>query len=271
MPHVGNGNTQRRIATIRARARGHRGLDWRRLHPPPFRPLKETQLPAGPAGAGPSGVILAIVDNDPLTRAGIKAIVAARDAEVRVVDERDFDRLLRASTPGARPNVICMEAGLASANEGAAIRAVLRALPGARVIAFGFGPREEELFHIFDAGGAGYLTRGTLESELFTAIRRVGDGGRYVTPEVQRLLGARQRRLPLTPREKNVLQHLAAARSNATIAAVLGISVGTVKLHVKSILSKLGAEDRAEAVLIALDRGFARREIPLPAPTQGAR
>ena len=175
---------------------------------------------------------------------------------MRVLDETPDTPTALAALVGARPDLIIVEARLASANQGATIRAIRRSLPGAKILAFGFGTLEEEIFQVLDAGAAGYLIRSSAQSDLVCAIRRVRSGGRYIPEEIQRRLEQRQRRPQLTPRERNVLDLLAQARTNATIGMVLGISVGTVKLHVKSILAKLGVEDRAEAALVARERGF---------------
>ena len=138
------------------------------------------------------------------------------------------------------------------------IRTLRRSLPHARVIAFGLGNREEEVFHVFEAGASGYVVRTAIRRDLAAAVRRARSGLRYVPPEVERCLEQRQRRPQLTARESTVLALLAQARSNAAIAELLGISIGTVKLHVRSILAKLGVEDRAQAALVALERGFVR-------------
>jgi DNA-binding NarL/FixJ family response regulator len=206
---------------------------------------------------GLHGIGVTVVDADALSRDGIKAIVAGQP-EMRVLDETsDVDAAL-ASLRRARPDVIVVEAWMASENDGAAIRAMLHSLPSAKIIAFGLGSREEEIFHVLDAGASGYLLRSAIRTDLVTAIRRAQSGDRYIPPEVERRFRRRQRRPQLTPRERTVLSLLARARSNAAIAAVLGISIGTVKLHVKSVLAKLGVEDRAEAAVVALERGFAR-------------
>lgn len=156
------------------------------------------------------------------------------------------------------PDVILVEAGMASEQAGAAIRILRRSLPHARVIAFGLGNREEEVFQVLEAGASGYVVRSAIRKDLAAAIRTACAGLRYLPAEVERCLKQRQRRPRLTSRERTVLALLVQAQTNAAIAAVLGISVGTVKLHVRSILAKLGVEDRAQAALVAVERGFAR-------------
>jgi DNA-binding NarL/FixJ family response regulator len=219
-------------------------------------PRTRGAAPVAPRAAG-ARVGVALLDPDPVTRAGLRAIATGNDALQVLAELDDADAALR-TLPDARPRVIVMEAGVAADNEGAAVKAILAAAPDVKIIAFGLGTREEELFRVFDAGASGYLIRTTLASDLGPAIKRVEAGKRYIPAEVQRRLHDRQGRLALTPREKDVLALLAKARSNATISAVLNISLGTVKLHVRAILAKLGAEDRAEAAVIAFQRGFVR-------------
>jgi DNA-binding NarL/FixJ family response regulator len=204
-----------------------------------------------------TGIGVTVVDDDSLTRDGIRSIVAGQ-SDMRVLDETSDVNAALASLRRARPDVIFVEAWMASENDGAAVRAMLRSLPSAKILAFGLGKREEEIFHVLDAGASGYLLRSAIRTDLVTAIRQAQSGDRYIPPEVARCFRRRQRRPRLTPREKTVLGLLAQARSNAAIAAVLGISIGTVKLHVKAVLAKLGVEDRAEAAVVALERGFAR-------------
>jgi two-component system NarL family response regulator len=209
------------------------------------------------AGGAPDRIGVAVVDADPLTREGLRAIIVAED-NLRLLQETAQVTNILANASRARPDVIFVEAGLASEHAGAVVRTLRRSLPHARIIAFGLGNREEEVFQVFDAGASGYVVRTTMRRDLAPAIRSARSGLRYVPPEVERCLEQRQRRPALTSRENTVVELLAQARSNAVIAQLLGISVGTVKLHVRSILAKLGVEDRAQAALVALERGFAR-------------
>ena len=219
---------------------------------------RSTQSVGGPeAGVESDSIGVSVVDSDPLTREGIRAIIAG-DRNLRLLQETARVSSVLAYASQASPDVIFVEAGLASDDAGAAIRTLRRSLPHARVIAFGFGNREEEVFQVFEAGASAYVVRTAIRRDLAPAIRRARSGLRYVPPEAERCLRQRQRRPQLTSREGTVLALLAQARSNAAIAELLGISVGTVKLHVRSVLAKLGVEDRAQAALVALERGFVR-------------
>jgi DNA-binding NarL/FixJ family response regulator len=198
-----------------------------------------------------------VIDNDPLTRMGMRALLTKAEPARLLDDLVDMPTAL-ARLPVLRPDVALVEATLAAEEDGACVHAILRSVPTVRIIAFGTGSREEEIFRVLEAGAAGYLLRSAAERELSRAIRSVEAGDRYIPPEVEVKLRRRQMRRELTPRETDVLRLLARARSNAAIAAALGITLGTAKLHVKSIMAKLGVEDRAEAALVAIERGFAR-------------
>ena len=205
----------------------------------------------------PGSLGVSIVDSDPLAREGIRAMITA-ERDLQLLQETARVSSVVATASQSSPDLIFVEAGLASEHAGAAIRTLRRSLPYARVIAFGFGNREEEVFQVFDAGASAYVVRTAIRRDLATAIRCARAGLRYIPPEADRCLRQRERRTQLTSREGTVLAMLAQARSNATIAELLGISIGTVKLHVRSILAKLGVEDRAQAALVALERGFVR-------------
>ena len=163
-----------------------------------------------------------------------------------------------ASGSRARPDVIFVEAGLASEDAGAVIRTLRRSLPHAQVIAFGLGNREEEVFHVFEAGASGYVVRTAIRRDLAAAVRRARSGCATFRRRSS-AASSSGNAAPISPLAKAPCSALLAqARSNAAIAELLGISVGTVKLHVRSILAKLGVEDRAQAAVVALERGFAR-------------
>lgn len=187
----------------------------------------------------------------------MRALLARDDTSRQVADVGDIAAAL-VPLPALRPGVALVEAALAAEDGAAGLRTLLGVLPTLKVIAFGTGSREEEIFRVLEAGARGYLLRETAEAELPAAIRCVENGGCYLPPQVEAALQRRRARRELTRRETDVVGLLAQARSNAAIAAALGISAGTVKLHVKSIMAKLDVEDRAQAALVAIERGFAR-------------
>ena len=106
-----------------------------------------------------------------------------------------------------------------------------------------------------------YLVKSVARDELTQAIRKAAAGRRHVPPEVAARLADRMSRATLSSREHDVLQLLAGGKRNRAIASALDITEGTVKLHVSSILGKLGVVDRTEAVTVALQRGIVQLEV----------
>ncbi|NCA89131.1 MAG: response regulator [Gammaproteobacteria bacterium] len=129
---------------------------------------------------------------------------------------------------------------------------------------------ERDLIAALQAGAQGYLLKDMEPDELITALKDILAGGTVVAKELTGILarvvqgGGEERRAPLafsdlTPREREILCHLADGRSNKVIARVLGITDGTVKLHVKAILRKLAVHSRVEAAVIAVEKNLCAR------------
>jgi DNA-binding NarL/FixJ family response regulator len=108
----------------------------------------------------------------------------------------------------------------------------------------------------FKAGASGYLLKNMLRKELLETIRVVHSGRRRIPPEIAAELAEHDGDDALTIREIEILRRVCVGTSNKIIAAQLSVSEATVKAHMKSILSKLGANDRTHAVTIAMRRGF---------------
>ncbi len=129
---------------------------------------------------------------------------------------------------------------------------------------------ERDLIAALQAGAQGYLLKDMEPDELIAALRNILAGDTVVAKELTGILarvvqgGGEERRAPLafsdlTPREREILCHLADGRSNKVIARVLGITDGTVKLHVKAILRKLAVHSRVEAAVIAVEKNLCAR------------
>ncbi|HEX8606700.1 MAG TPA: response regulator transcription factor [Pseudoduganella sp.] len=116
--------------------------------------------------------------------------------------------------------------------------------------------KEFQVRNALDAGVHGYLLQDCSAGELGDAVRQLARGGRYVSARVAGSIADSLTRAMLTPRETDVLQLLASGRCNKLIARELDIGVGTVKTHIKGLLTKLGAKARTHAVVIASQRGL---------------
>ncbi|HEV2438447.1 MAG TPA: response regulator transcription factor [bacterium] len=203
-----------------------------------------------------------IVDDHPVVREGL---VAALE------DEPDFrvagavgsaeDALNVIAT--ARPDVILLDLELPGLSGIDAIPRLAAALPGAGIIILTAYDTDERVLGAVKAGARGYVLKGASVEEISRAIRAVHDGGSYLaSPVAAKILS--QVRSPrhtttLSARERGVLREVAAGRSTKQIARALGITERTVKFHVSSIMNKLGADNRAQAVAEAARRGLLDR------------
>lgn len=191
-----------------------------------------------------------IIDDHPIVRDGIRSVLETQ-ADLRVRAALADDSQLRAD-PG---QVIILDWELGGAQGPATtIAALRRRFPSTRILIFSAYGREERVRAALDSGASGYVLKGSPASELTSAIRSIAAGGTYlgngVAPPISRAVDA------LTPRELEVLRLAAGGASNAEIARSLGISERTVKFHMSSILGRLGAARRAQAVAIARERGL---------------
>jgi DNA-binding NarL/FixJ family response regulator len=135
-------------------------------------------------------------------------------------------------------------------------RRVLAADPSIRVVALTASFDEPRMMGVLRAGASGYVRKDAEPEILPAAIRAVVAGRTFIDPAIGRQLGRAQEVDHLTPREAEVLRHLALGESNRVIAASLNVSDETVKSHVASVLAKLQVENRAQAAVQALKRGL---------------
>ena len=203
-----------------------------------------------------------VVDDHPVVREGLVATLE---------DEQDFriagavgsaeEALHVAGT--ARPDVILLDLELPGLSGIEAIPQLAAAFPGAGIIILTAYDTDERVLGAVRAGARGYVLKGAPVEEIARAIRAVHGGGSYLaSPVAAKIL--RQVRSPrgattLSDRERTVLREVAAGRSSKQIAKALGITERTVKFHVSSIMNKLGADNRAQAVAEAARRGLLDR------------
>jgi two-component system NarL family response regulator len=132
--------------------------------------------------------------------------------------------------------------------------------PESRLIALTSHAGDADIRRALDAGAASYVFKSSPRDTLLTATREVHRTGRHIPPDVAVRLAEAMDRPEITQRELDVLRGIARDRSNKEIAADLGMSEATVKLHVTHLLQKLAAADRTQAALVALRRGIIRLE-----------
>lgn len=197
------------------------------------------------------------VDDHPMLRAGL-AVTIEGEADMAVVAEastgEDAVELYREH----RPDVVLMDLRLPGMSGVDAIRAIREIDREARVIVLTTFDGDEDIYRSLQSGARGYLLKDMLRKELIDAIRAVRAGQSYYSPVVASRLAERLPRQELSGRETEVLQLVAEGKSNKEIAAALGLSDGTVRIHLSHIFEKLGVHDRTQAAMQAVQRGIVK-------------
>jgi two-component system, NarL family, response regulator len=196
-----------------------------------------------------------VVDDHPLVRQGVVAVVAA-ESDMAVVGEAGDGQQAVALFRKVRPDVALIDLGLPLLDGVGAMEAIRSEFPGSRFIALTVYQGDEDIHRALHAGAQAYLLKNAPSSQLVAAIRAVHAGLRKIPPEVASRVSDRGPGPGLTAREIEVLRLVAKGRTNLEIAEELQITRGTAKWFVSSILSKLGVDDRTEAVTMALERGI---------------
>jgi DNA-binding NarL/FixJ family response regulator len=203
-----------------------------------------------------------IVDDHPVVREGLVATLED-ESDLRVAGAVGSaeDALNVAAT--ARPDVILLDLELPGLSGIEAIPRLAAARPGAGIIILTAYDTDERVLGAVKAGARGYVLKGAPVEEIARAIRAVHGGGSYLaSPVAAKILSqvrSPRRATTLSDRERAVLREVAAGRSTKQIARALGITERTVKFHVSSIMNKLGADNRAQAVAEAARRGLLDR------------
>lgn len=196
-----------------------------------------------------------VVDDHPLLREGIAAVIGAQP-DMQLVAEATQGLEALEQFRRQRPDVTLMDLQMPTMNGIDAIHAIRAEFPAARVIVLTTYSGDVQALRALKAGAAGFMLKNMLRKELIDTIRIVHAGGRRVPPQVASEIAEHVASDSLSARELEVLRQVANGEANKRIAATLKISEDTVKAHMKSILAKLGANDRTHAVTIALRRGI---------------
>ncbi len=211
----------------------------------------------------PTTVLL--VDDQELIRAGFSMILDVED-DIEVVGEATNGADAVRRVADLAPDVVLMDVQMPDMDGIAATERVVAEHPGTRVLILTTFDDDTYLFAALQAGASGFLLKNCPPEELVQAIRRTADGHSLLAPEVtQRVIARSTSAAPrqedprvgqLTERERDVLVAMASGQSNAEIAGTLFVSSATVKSHVSSILTKLDARDRVQAVIVAHESGL---------------
>ena len=202
-----------------------------------------------------SRVCVLTVDDHPLFRQGIAALIEDEPDMVLAAEAANGRQAIELFRQH-RPDVTLMDLQMPDMTGLEAITAIRAEFPDARIIVLTTFAGDVQVTRALQAGACGYLLKSTLSSELLATIRAVHRGRRALSPEISLELGEHAMQDALSPLEVRVLQLIAEGNSNKEIAAQLSLTEDGVKGQVRSILAKLGANDRAHAAVIGLKRGI---------------
>jgi DNA-binding NarL/FixJ family response regulator len=209
----------------------------------------------------PDHIRILSVDDHDLVRKGVAAIIATEPDLTLVAEAKDSASAIRLHREH-RPHVTLMDLRLPDKSGIETTREIREDCPGARIIALTSYDGDQDIYRALEAGVRGYLLKEMVHTEVIRAIRTVHAGKRYIPQEVSEQLVGFFPEVALTPREVEVLTLVARGFGNREVGDLLGTAAGTVKAHVQSILSKLGAKDRTHAVTLGLRRGIIHLHSP---------
>jgi len=209
-------------------------------------------------------VILA--DDHTIVRKGLRALLE-RDPRIQIVDEAGDGRETMQKVVRHMPDVVVMDIGMPNLNGIEATRQIMKRFPKIKILILTMHSSEEYIRAILDAGASGYVLKQAAPVELITAIETIHGGGSFLSPSICTTViqefkrKSRKERepagqVPLTEREREVLQLIAEGKSTRQIADSLFISPKTVEVHRSHLMEKLGLHNTAEIVRYALRKGI---------------
>jgi DNA-binding NarL/FixJ family response regulator len=196
-----------------------------------------------------------VVDDHPLLREGLAAVLQGQSDMSLVAEATNGIEAIEAFRR-VRPDVTLMDLRMPEMSGIDAIVAIRHEFPSARVIVLTTYQGDVQALRALKAGAVAYLLKSMLRKELLETIRHVHAGGKRIPPDIASEIAEHATFDELSLREIEVLRLVAGGNANKRVASMLFISEETVKAHMKSVLSKLGANDRTHAVTIALKRGI---------------
>ncbi|NKY57990.1 response regulator [Nocardia flavorosea] len=214
-------------------------------------------------------ITVLVVDDQELMRVGLKMVLGAHP-DLEVVGEAENGATAISQATELKPDIVLMDVRMPVVDGVTATGRILEAGHGTRVLVMTTFDLDEHALGALRAGASGFLLKDTPPEDLISAIRSVAAGDAVVSPKVtKRLLDRLIAEQPapsrdpsvldvLTVREREVLEEIAAGRSNAEIAGRLFLSEATVKTHVGRVLTKLDLRDRVQAVVLAYETGLVR-------------
>lgn len=210
---------------------------------------------------GAEVIRIIIAEDHGLVAEGLSAMLSV-EADMEVIEVVTSGEALVESVDRHRPEVALVDVKLVGMDGLTAVREIVQRGGPTRMMALTMSTDQSTVARAVAAGVAGYLPKDVRRDELIQAVRAVASGKGFLHPDVARafldLVGARPGLTPLSDREQEVLEQLAAGRSTREIAEVLLLGEETVKSHLSRIYSKLNANDRVQAVVTAMRHGMVR-------------
>ncbi|OUE20998.1 Transcriptional regulatory protein LiaR [Clavibacter michiganensis] len=211
----------------------------------------------------PARIRVAVVDDHPVVRAGLAALLASAD-DLEVVGQASDGDAAVALARAERPDVVLMDLRMPGLDGVGATARIREEAPEVRVLVLTTYETDASILTAIEAGASGYLLKAAPEEEILAGVRAVARGDVALAPALAARL-VRQVARPaapatpaptLSPRETEVLALVAAGRTNARIALELHVTPATVKTHLLHVFEKLGVGDRTRAVTLAMELGL---------------
>ncbi|MEO8574994.1 MAG: response regulator transcription factor [Pyrinomonadaceae bacterium] len=203
---------------------------------------------------------LLLIENQPLTRLGIRSVVVGEediDLVVEADNAADGFQLFR----GVKPDVTILGLRFPDSCSIDDLDNYFTQDAKAKIIVLAEHAGDAEITKALKKGAAGYICKDVEPKDLITAIRTVAAGRKYIPDEIAQILSDNLGQEDLTPAETNVLRMLVGGMSNKEIAFAVDVSENTVKTHVKNIFDKIGVSDRTSAATTAIKRGLVRIDL----------
>lgn len=198
-----------------------------------------------------------IADDHPLVREAVKVRLSVEDDFEMVGEAADGAHAVELAQ-GLAPDLVVLDLHMPALSGSELVSAMRLAAPESRILVLTGSLERHTVRGVLAAGADGYVLKEDDTEELVSALRRVAQGERHVSPRIAAAFEPESRHdePELTPREAEILREIAAGRGSQQIAAVLGISVGTARKHRENMMKKLGLHNTAEVTAYAIKKGL---------------
>ena len=196
-----------------------------------------------------------LIEDHFLARIALHSVLSGH-SQIQIVGEASDGETGIVMYRSLRPDVVVLDLRLPRISGFDVISQIRKEVANARIVVLSNYQGSEDIYRAVQRGAMAYLTKGASGEELLSAIQSVNRGLRYLPHVALDRLAERMPAVELTPREVEVLGCITKGQSNKEIAEELGIAEKTVRIHVSSLLDKMGARDRTQATIYALQRGL---------------